>query len=577
MTPEQQATLKSIGRDGWSVISESPSTETIDGPYDVATGKATQVPKYGPGAMVWVISDGKGHNQPMTVKPAATTGSTVPWPTDSNGNPTVPPGGTGTQVLDPPKDLPASDTKTPALEHLVIGGVTYEKNPAGQWAPVDVPGNVAPAKQDASQEALTQAQSDAIKGKTPLEIANLVSTGALSQAQADAVKSKTPAEIAQMVASTNASNASAASIAAKTPAEVANLVATGQLTQAQVDASRAQTAALAAKTPAEITALEASTAASNAQAAKSRSDINTPTTVTTDPLNRYIYQYNPATGKTETVESKNYHPAQADVGSRVQQLQTQAQAKQQELQAQVLNGTLTSADAQKQFGDFWNTQIEPQKAALAQEQAQTQFTNQNAAAATQNNADQNANAAAGTGASLLNNRATQAAGTFRDVLGISSGKNYGVGGAAPDVSGLPDAISAYYTGLGGGQGTYDTAANLVKNIDPTNKSGFAPHAAAALGQVLDQYHQQATGTYQPGAVPTPPAGMDLNGMLNQSAYAGGYAPAPPVVAPPVGGAVTGTTAPTTTIRPDGTIVINHVPQQATDSNVERSLSGALSG
>lgn len=116
-TPAQKQVLDNIGRSGWDVTSSTAATDLVEGPADPATGKPTRVSKYPPGSQVWVISDGKGHNQTMVVKPPTPVGTSVPWPTDASGNPTVPDdaaGQTTFQVVDPPSDLPANATPTPA-------------------------------------------------------------------------------------------------------------------------------------------------------------------------------------------------------------------------------------------------------------------------------------------------------------------------------------------------------------------------------------------------------------------------------------------------------------------------------
>jgi hypothetical protein len=541
---QQQAILASLGRNGWNVISAVPEMVKVAADSNALPGSPAAVAHSEPsGNETWVISDGKGHNQELTVKPPAAVGSSVDWPTDSSGNPTVPAGAGNTyQVVKPPADLPAAATNAPAaLEHLVIGGVTYEKGTDGQWNKVNVPGNeptpTAASGRTAAENALSQAQADAVTGKTPAEIAQLVASGALSQAQADAVKNKTPAEIQQLVASAAASTASAAN-------------------------ANASAAATTAKTPAEIAQLQAQAAQGNAAAAKTLQEI------AQAAIPKYTYgEATPTSGPQQSVidpttglQTFRPNPNTADPTARAQLLQQQAQAKHDDIQKQVLNGAIDGDEGLRQWNEYWNTTIEPQKQQLQQLQAQQTFTDQNTASATQNARDQTttsvaadqlsaANTGAATGSNLLQARMQQAAGLFNNTMGIATGsKNYGIGpGGAPDVSGLPNAISAWLTAQGGGQSTFDTASNLVKNIDPNNSSGFAAHAAAALHQVLDRASQTLGGAYQPGG-PVVPQGPDYAAALNQAKYGGAFAP-PPAQLP--------TTAPTTTIAPDGTVTIAH--------------------
>jgi hypothetical protein len=98
--PKDAALLASLGRSGWSVLSKQPSTEYTSGTYP-----GERIPKYPEGSEQWVITDGKGHNQTMVVKPSAPYpgpySSTTNDPGSYNPNPTV---------IDPPKDLAQSSS-----------------------------------------------------------------------------------------------------------------------------------------------------------------------------------------------------------------------------------------------------------------------------------------------------------------------------------------------------------------------------------------------------------------------------------------------------------------------------------
>lgn len=106
-----------------------------------------------------------------------------------------------------------------------------------------------------------------------------------------------------------------------------------------------------------------------------------------------------------------------------------------------------------------------------------------------------------TGAGLLQNRVSQATSTLQGLSGqFAQSKAMtapaGLGGEL--VSGLQN----WTTQLGGGQGVYDAAANMIQRADPTNRLGAdAATAHAALSQMLSQY-QQMTGQMHPLAQQT---------------------------------------------------------------------------
>jgi hypothetical protein len=114
-TPAQDQVLGSLGRAGWTVISVGrPPAETVES-YDEDAKKTVRVPKYPPDAELWTISDGQNHTQTTIVQPPPAVGASVAWPTDADGNPTVPSDSRSRgqfTVLEPPKDLPASTTSS---------------------------------------------------------------------------------------------------------------------------------------------------------------------------------------------------------------------------------------------------------------------------------------------------------------------------------------------------------------------------------------------------------------------------------------------------------------------------------
>jgi len=116
---------------------------------------------------------------------------------------------------------------------------------------------------------------------------------------------------------------------------------------------------------------------------------------------------------------------------------------------------------------------------------------------------QGATQGAQAGASLLSSRVNAATGALNNILGLAGqGQRSGNmgGGLMSAPAGLGENLVQGLTGwtaeLGGGQGTYDAAANLVKAADPTNQSGMAAQGYAALSQMLQKY-RDLTGSAHP--------------------------------------------------------------------------------
>jgi len=92
-----------------------------------------------------------------------------------------------------------------------------------------------------------------------------------------------------------------------------------------------------------------------------------------------------------------------------------------------------------------------------------------------------------TGATMLDNRVSQATGALRDVLSLANNKNFGLGGPIPANLGsaLVGGIGDWVTQLGGGEDVYKTAADLVHNANPTLAGTPAGAAwSAIVGQML---------------------------------------------------------------------------------------------
>jgi hypothetical protein len=101
-----------------------------------------------------------------------------------------------------------------------------------------------------------------------------------------------------------------------------------------------------------------------------------------------------------------------------------------------------------------------------------------------------------TGAGLLQNRVTAATGALQNLVGQAANAPHLMSVPAELGQQLVGGLQGWATELGGGQGVYDAAANLVKSADPTNSSGMASQGYAALQQMLQKY-QDLTGQQHP--------------------------------------------------------------------------------
>jgi len=175
---------------------------------------------------------------------------------------------------------------------------------------------------------------------------------------------------------------------------------------------------------------------------------------------------------------------------------------------------VTMTEATRQFIDSMGIHLA--QGSMSESQAQDLIKNvtaQMAARAQQLNAQANvlsgATTAAGdiltgvhagaqTGAGLLTNRVSNAMGMVQNLTGLAAGAKNLMSVPAELGENLVQGAAGWATELGGGQGVYDAAANMVKAADPTNSSGLASQGYAALQQMLKQY-QDLTGQMHPAA------------------------------------------------------------------------------
>jgi hypothetical protein len=183
-----------------------------------------------------------------------------------------------------------------------------------------------------------------------------------------------------------------------------------------------------------------------------------------------------------------------------QQSITQAQQDLiKQLGGKVAAGSMTEKEAQ----DLIASTTTAMTAQAAQQNAQANALNaqtnqQKLGTDAANQALTNVNQAAQTGAGLLQNRVTAATGALNNFVGqIGSSKMLnapaGLGAA------LTGGLQSWTTDLGGGQPTYDAAAQMVQQANPaiSQNPTIANQAYGALRGMMDLYKQQTGQEWQP--------------------------------------------------------------------------------
>lgn len=136
---------------------------------------------------------------------------------------------------------------------------------------------------------------------------------------------------------------------------------------------------------------------------------------------------------------------------------------------------------------------------------------------------------------LLNQRSQAGTSILNNVMGLANNPHFGIAGA-PNISGLPDAISAWATDLGGGQQAFNTAQNdvaqrVVSNLVPGGAGNpLAAKAYGVLSQALGAYRAE-TGQEHPLATQIA-NGPALTGAFSQRPTQQPAQPAPPTVGTP---------------------------------------------
>lgn len=236
----------------------------------------------------------------------------------------------------------------------------------------------------------------------------------------------------------------------------------------------------------------------------------TPTTVSAPANQPYLVQ--DTGGKISQTPNPNYQPT--DTAARVQQLQQLAQAKRDELNTAVLNGSKTKDQAVSEFDQWWTTTVEPVKQQLAQAQQQQisdATIKQNQELRDQQTAERNAFT---TAQSADQNAVTTAQ------AGLANRVGPGFGAALNQIAG------AYASGKPAGNLDIGSAVTY-------DMPDFSAIAEQATAQALAHLSPTAAGKVG-SPLPSVPQGVDLNSALNQSQY-----------------------RPTTTVAPDGTVTVSH--------------------
>ena len=220
-----------------------------------------------------------------------------------------------------------------------------------------------------------------------------------------------------------------------------------------------------------------------------------------DSVNPYINTFDPTTG--QLVQTPNLNQVKASDA-------TAALAKQ--LGVQVAAGSMSEDAAQKLITNAINAQNSQSQKIQADAAATTAATGQQSQIATAaGDVLRNAASNATTGAGLLQNRVTNATGALQNILGtIGSSKITSI--PSDFGANLVGGLSSWVTGLGGGQGVYDTATRMVQAADPkiSGDPTLAQQATQTLAGMLAQYQKQ-TGEVHPLVAATQAANASVQG------------------------------------------------------------------
>ena len=372
-----------------------------------------------------------------------------------------------------------------------------------------------------AQAQLNQQQIDVLKAKTQPEIDELVKRGNLSQAQADQITALLPGAVTQQTATTAKINAETGltdaqtqAVIGKTPAEIDELVARKVLTLAQADQIKQNMQLAGATQASEINLRSAQAELAKAQAAKAAQ----PTQMQA-PNDQMWIVYTDASGNQQSKLNPNYQPK--DPAYAVMQLQAQQKAYADQLQQQVNDGKIDANQAAQQW-DQWNQMnVEPLKQGIQQAQQQLAFTNQVSAAssaANTTNAAANAQNAATQNLTAQGNVQKAASDIGTAAVNAANALPTGMVRVGPGFGQEMNKISSAMANPNAPAANVDWGNALV--WQPPDTQAIYKNAVADALKHISPMAAQITNAPQP----TPPGQMDLNALLNRSWNS--YAPTP---------------------------------------------------
>ena len=532
---DDQIYLDKVGRGGWNVIGRTPETENVSTVDENNRSVTTQRPT---GNIVWTITDGKGHNQQMTV-----AGSIPAANADS--------------VVKPPADLPKeSTTATPAagLERL---DANLQPIPAGSSTPTvyvrdpAAPAGTPPFKVEGDATALGDPTTwTPIKNPNdPNEVIGLFDP----QSKKVAASVSAPPNAKPSGVYTNL-------IDPNDPAgkRVIGMVDTGDKSVHSVATAPDNTQIVA--TPTAIYTLDKTTGAVINKQDVAAGDVNKQAVT----VGGKVYSFDPKTGEftlpnnvqaaatvgnsttlkdlvwyddqgNEVGRTPNPNYGKAPVTaptpntvapmiqvpdpkdpSQLVWIENKGQVVASEalkqlashLSGQVIDGKI-SVDEAKALIDASNAKMTND---INQQNADTSKATQIAGAA--GNILSNAASNAQTGAGMLNQRVSSATGALTSLVSSAAGsKMTSIPGGVGE--GLVNGLQDWVTGLGGGKDVYDTAARMVQAADPkiSQDPTLANQAQQTLGNMLALYQKQNGDQPHPLVAATQAA--------NQSVQSGG--------------------------------------------------------
>lgn len=242
-----------------------------------------------------------------------------------------------------------------------------------------------------------------------------------------------------------------------------------------------------------------------------------PTTIATGTA-PYIVQQTPEQAQRgETTNLPN--PNTTDVAARVGQLQQSARTKRDQLQQAVSAGTKSPEDAASEFDTWWSANIDPFSQQLQRNQQQADYDAQTKQRE-QQRLEQEAQRAAYSTAQTAGQDAVK---NITDTLPYRVGPGYGAA--------MGNVLNAFSTGKAPGPIDAEGLTYQMPDLNEVSRKATAdalahisPTAAAIAGRPMPQI----------------PQSFDVSGALNKSQY---------------------TFSGKTTIAPDGTVTIDHSPQQ----------------